>query len=207
MSSHACVTIRAAIASRMRSILLFVLLLTAMPLPSAAQQAGAAKSMAGLVEVSADLNGDGVKERAVLLYDRESDDVDLAIYSSADGKLQDQPSVYVASLGWTGNTEGSTPEMTVDDAGSLIVVFRNEAAGRYRWRQQFTIAFRAGSYVVVGYSYMNKDTLTPDQGGACSVDFLSGEGTRDGKPVKVPELAPLLSTWSEESIPTVCTFF
>jgi hypothetical protein len=157
MSSDPCVTIRAAIASRMRSILLFVLLLTAMPLPCAAQRAGAAKSMTGLVEISADLNGDGVKDRAVLLYDIESDDVDLAIYTSADGKLQDQPSVYVASLGWAGNVEGATPEMTVD--------------------------------------------------GACSVDFLSGEGTRNGKPVKVPGPPPLLSVWSEKSIPAVCTFF
>jgi len=163
----------------MRTILLFVLILTATSLPCAAQQAGAAKPMVGLVEISADLNGDGVKDRAVLLFDRESDDVDLAIYSSVDGKLQNQPSVYVADLGWTGNTEGATPEMTVDGAGSLIVVFRNEAAGRYRWRQQFIIAFRAGSYVVAGYSYVNKDTLTPDQGGACNVDFLSGEGVRN----------------------------
>ena len=191
----------------MRTLLPFILLLTAMSLPCAAQQAGPAKPMVGLVEISADLNGDGVKDRAVLLYDRESDDVDLAIYSSVDGKLQSQPSVYVANLGWTGNTEGATPEMTVDGAGSLIVVFRNEAAGRYRWRQQFTIAFRAGSYVVAGYSYANKDTLTPDQGGTCNVDFLSGEGMRNDKPVKISGPAPLLSAWSEKSIPAVCTFF
>jgi len=184
----------------MRTILLLVLLLAAAPFPCAAQKAGAARSMVGLVEISADINGDGVKERAVLLYDRESDGVDLAIYSSVDGKLQERPTVYVADLGWT-------PEMTVDSAGSLIVVFRNEAAGRYRWRQQFTIAFRAGVYVVAGYSYTNRDTLTPDQGGTCDVDFLSGQGTRNGKPVKISGPPTLLNAWSEQSIPAACTFF
>ncbi len=135
----------------MRLIALPLLLIAGTALPCVAQQPGAVPSMLGLVSISADLNGDGVKDRAMLLYDRESDGVDLAIYSSADGKLGEQPTVYVASLGWTGGSAETTPEMTVDRGGSLIVVFRNDATGQYRWRQQFTIAFQAGVFVVAGY--------------------------------------------------------
>lgn len=163
--------------------------------------------MVGLVAISADLNGDGVKDRAVLLYDRESDGVDLAIYSSVDGKLQERPTVYVASLGWTGETAGALPEMTVDRAGALIVVFQNNVSGQFLWRQQYTIAFRGGVFVVAGYSYTTRDTLTPGQSGTCNVDFVSGQGTRDGKPVKVPAPPTPLSAWSEKSIPAACTFF
>jgi hypothetical protein len=91
----------------MRSIALPLLLIAGTPLP--AQQPGAVSSMLGLVSISADLNGDGVKDRAVLLYDRESDGADLAIYSSADGKLREQPTVYAPFLGWTGASTGTTP--------------------------------------------------------------------------------------------------
>ena len=87
--------------------------------------------------------------------------------------------------------------MTVDRAGSLIVVFRNDATGQYRWRQQFTIAFQAGVFVVAGYSYTTRDTVTPGQGGTCDVDFISGQATRNGQPVKAPGPPTPLSAWSE----------
>jgi hypothetical protein len=190
----------------MRSIALPLLLIVGTSLPCVAQQPGAVPSMLGLVSISADLNGDGVKDRAMLLYDRESDGVDLAIYSSADGKLREQPTVYAPFLGWTGASTGTTPEMTVDRAGSLIVVFRNDATGQYRWRQQFTITFQAGIFVVADYSYTTRDTVTPGQGGNCDVDFLSGPATRDGKPVKVPGPPTPLSAWSGNNIPAVCSF-
>jgi hypothetical protein len=190
----------------MRSIVLPLLLIAGTSLPCVAQQPGAVPSMLGLVSISADLNGDGVKDRAVLLYDRESDGVDLAIYSSADGKQGEQPTAYVASLGWTGDSAGTTPEMTVDRTGALIVVFHNDASGQYRWRQQYTIAFHVGVFVVAKYSYTTRDTVTPGQGANCDVDFLSGQATRDGKPVKVPAPPTPLSAWSENNIPAVCSF-
>ena len=185
---------------------LLALLVAAAPLPVAAQQPGPAPSIVGLVSISADLNGDGVNDRAMLLFDRESDGVDLAIYASVDGKLQERPAVYVSSLGWTGDTDGTLPEMTVDRTGALIVVFQNDATGQYRWRQQYTIAYRGGTFVVAGYSYTTRDTVTPGAGGSCSVDFLTGRATRDGKPATVPGPPPPLSAWTSGNIPAVCTF-
>ena len=79
-----------------------------------------------LAEVKADLNGDGVADRAVLLHDADGDDVDLAVYLSVDGKPAAQPSLYKTALGWTGAMDGTTPELSVNKAGSLVVVFQNE---------------------------------------------------------------------------------
>lgn len=186
--------------------LLLVLIPAAAPLPGAAQQPGPVPSIVGLVSISADLNGDGVNDRAVLLFDRESDGVDLAIYASVDGKVQEQPAVYVSSFGWTGDTDGTLPEMTVDRTGALVVVFQNNATGQYRWRQQYTIAYRGGTFVVAGYSYTTRDTVTPGAGGSCSVDFLTGQATRDGKPAAVPGPPTPLSAWSDRNIPKTCAF-
>jgi hypothetical protein len=186
-------------------ILRFAMLAGAFPL-QAAENAVAASSKEVLAEVSGDLNGDGVKDRAVLLHDHDGDDVDLAIYLSADGKLPDRPSVYKPAFGWTGAMAGTMPEMRINRAGSLVVVFQNDAVGRSRWRQQFTLAFRGGVFVVAGYTYEARDTLAASQGGNCDLNFLSGQGRRNGKAVKIPAVPIALSAWTDKSIPSVCTF-
>ena len=159
-----------------------------------------------LAEVSADLNGDGVADRAVLLHDADGDDVDLAIYLSTGGKTPSQPSLYKAAFGWTGAMAGSEPEISVNKAGSLVVVFQNDAIGRDRWRQQFTIAFRGGALVVAGYDYQARDTLQPGHGGSCGLNFLARRGARNGKPIKLSDKPTRLSDWTDKSAPAACTF-
>jgi hypothetical protein len=171
---------------------------------SASAQAAAPKQV--LAEVSADLNGDGVADRAVLLHDPDGDDVDLAIYLSADGKTPSQPSLYKTAFGWTGAMAGTEPEISVNKAGSLLVVFQNDAIGRDRWRQQFTIAFRGGALVVAGYDYQARDTLRPGGGGNCDLNFLAGRGTRNGKPIKVTGAPTRLGDWTDKSAPAACSF-
>jgi hypothetical protein len=159
-----------------------------------------------IAEVSADINNDGVKDRAVLLHDPDGDDVDLAVYLSAGGKLPSQPSAYKAALGWTGDMAGALPEVSRNPAGSLVVVFQNQSIGRDRWRQQFTIAFRGGALVVAGYDYEDRDTLAPDQGGNCDVNFLSGHASRNGKAARIAIKPIALSDWTDKSAPAICTF-
>jgi hypothetical protein len=159
-----------------------------------------------LAETIADLNGDGVRDRAVLLHDKDGEDVDLAVYLSSGGKAADKPAVYKAAFGWTGDMAGTKPELGTNKAGSLVVVFQNDGVGRDRWRQQFTIAFRDGRLVVAGYDYQSRDTLAPGQRGNCSINFLAGKGSRDGKPVTVPPGAIPLSDWSDKSTPAACNF-
>jgi hypothetical protein len=158
-----------------------------------------------LAEVTADLNGDGVKDRAVLLHEVDGDDVDLAVYLSAGGKLPAQPSLYKAAFGWTGDMDGTKPEISVNKAGSLVVLFQNDAIGRDRWSRRFTIAFRGGVLVVAGYDDEARDTLDPHGGGNCDLNFLSGRGTRNGKPIKLAGPVPL-SAWTDQSAPPSCNF-
>jgi len=160
-----------------------------------------------IAEVSADLNGDGAKDRAALLQGQSDEDqVDLAIYLSANGKPADRPSLYKKALGWTGAMAGTTPEISVNKAGSLVVVFQNDAIGRDRWRQQFTIAYRGGEWLVAGYDYEARDTLEPGHGGNCDLNYLSGHGTRNGKPIKLPASPVRLSAWTDKSPPAACAF-
>jgi hypothetical protein len=147
-----------------------------------------------------------VTDRAVLLHDADGDDVDLAIYLSAGGKAPSQPTIYKAALGWTGDMAGTMPEISVSKAVSLVVVFQNDAIGRDRWRRQFTIAVRGGDLVVAGYDSEARDTLEPRNGGNCDLNFLSGHGTRNGKPIKLPPGPIRLSAWTDESVPAACRF-
>jgi hypothetical protein len=159
-----------------------------------------------LAEVTADFNGDGIKDRAVLLRNPDGDDVDLAVYLSTAGKPAATPSLYKPAFGWAGDMAGTEPELSVNKAGSLVVLFQNDAIGRDRWRQQFTLAFRGGALVVAGYGYQARDTLEPKHGGNCDVNFLAGKGTRDGKPFKLAAAPIRLADWTDKSAPAACTF-
>ena len=159
-----------------------------------------------LATVSADLNGDGVKDRVMLLRDTDGDDVDLAVYLSASGKLPGEPTFYKKAFGWTGDMAGTTPTLSVNRAGSLVILFQNDAIGRDRWSQQLTIAWRGGAMVVAGYDYTSRDTLAPDQGGNCDVNYLSGRASRNGKPVKLSTSLIRLADWTDVSPPKACIF-
>jgi hypothetical protein len=173
----------------------------AMPLAS---RAAAPKPV--ITELSADINGDGIKDRAVLLQGQDGDDIDLALYLSAGGKVPSRPTLYKPALGWTGDMAGTSPEMSRNPAGSLVVVFQNQSIGRDRWRRQLTIAVRSGALVVAGYDYEDRDTLTPGQGGTCGVNYLSGHASRNGKAVRIAVKPIALSDWTDNSPPAICTF-
>jgi len=161
---------------------------------------------AALAEVVGDFNHDGVKDRAVLVRNPDGDDVDLAVYLSAGGKSVARPSLYKAALGWAGDMAGTQPELSLNKAGSLVIVFQNDAIGRDRWRQQFIIAYRGGELVVAGYGYQARDTLEPRHGGNCDVNLLTGRGERDGKPIKLAAAPVRLADWTDQSVPAACKF-
>jgi len=163
--------------------------------------ADAPKTIAG---VAGDINGDGVADRAVLI-DNDGD-VDLAVYLSSGGKLPAEPTLYKKAFGWTGAMAGTEPEIKINPRGSLIVVFRNDAIGRDRWRMQFTVAWRDNALVVAGYAYEFHDTLDLKHRGACDLNLLTGQGTRDGKTVKVAAGSMPLAGWTDDSAPAPCKF-
>ena len=178
-------------------------------LVSALRAAEIPSSKETLAEIAADLDGDGVKDRVVLLHDRTGDnttDVDLAIYLSSSQALADKPTTYKTAFGSTGDMDGTKPSLRQNRAGSLVVAFQNDAIGRDRYQQQYTIGFRGGVLVVAGYSYQTRDSLSPDRFRSCDIDFLSGTGKRDGKAVKVAASAIPLASWTDKSLPAACAF-
>ena len=157
-----------------------------------------------IAEVTTDINGDGIPDRAVLTgADAE---VGLAVYLSAGGQLPAKPTVYNPVIGWSGGMSGQIPTLTANARGSLIAVFENDSVGRSRWRQQLTIAFRKGDLLIAGYTFAGRDTLDPKEGGNCDINFLSGKGMRNGKAVAVSTAPVTLAAWSDQSIPTPCIF-
>lgn len=157
-----------------------------------------------IAEITADINGDGISDRAVL---RGADaEVGFAVYLAVDGRLPAKPTVYNPAIGWKGEMAGQIPKLSVNARGSLVAMFENGSIGRSRWRQQLTIAFRQGELVVAGYTYAARDTLDPRYGGNCDINFLSGKGTRNGKVVAVSSGPVPLAAWSDQAIPTACTF-
>lgn len=157
-----------------------------------------------LAQVSADLNGDGVPDRAALLA--RDEDVDLVVTLSANGALPARPTITKPAFGWTGTMAGTEPGLSVNARGSLVVAFHNEAVGRGRWSQQVTIAYRNDQLVVAGYTYAEHDTLDPNAGGNCDVNFLSGKATRNGKPAATGLKPVPLTDWNEGQVPAACSF-
>jgi hypothetical protein len=167
--------------------------------------AAAAEQREVLAQVAADLNSDGIPDRAALLADRDEVEVDLAVTLSANGALPAQP-VVVRGFGWRGAMAGTEPQLSVNARGSLVAVFQNDGVGRNHWRQQFTLAVRDGRLVVAGYTYAARDTLDPAGGGNCDVNFLTGKALRNGKPA-AGGLKPVpVTEWSADKVPAVCSF-
>jgi hypothetical protein len=175
---------------------------------SVALLAAPAAHAAGTViaEASGDIDGDGIPDRAQLLQANDDGDVDLAIYLSAGGKLAAKPTLVKSALGWTGTMAGQTPSLAINARGSLIASFENDSIGRDRWQTRYVLAWRKGALVVAGYSHSEHDTLNPKAGGNCDVNFLTGKGSRNSKPMTVPAHAMPLADWSDKDLPAFCNF-
>ncbi len=127
-----------------------------------------------IVSVSADLNGDGLTDRAELVMIDKGGMADLLIYTGqTDGSqsLSATSREYV----WVGGI-GQQPELSATERGSLQVISMNEAIGRDRWRQTLTVAWRDGAFVLAGITYSWYDTLDLANAGTCDVNLLTGRG-------------------------------
>lgn len=153
--------------------------------------------------LTADWNGDGRFDRAVLMEGGENEaDLYLYLSSGADGALA--LAAQRPGLVWRGLVWGTLPELALNQAGSLQVVGMNDSVGRNRWRETFTIAHRGGEFVVAGYTFETHDTLDPTLDLACDVNFLTGEGVANGVPFRVDEPVSTLGRWSPAMVPDAC---
>ncbi|MDQ7070035.1 MAG: hypothetical protein Q9M48_04720 [Rhodobacterales bacterium] len=125
-----------------------------------------------LSQVDADLNNDGIIDRAILLRLKESEDASLIIWNGPDFV---QPAVSTDDIIWAGGL-GQIPHLQLAENGSLQIVSMNISIGRDRWEQTLTIAYRKGRYLLAGFTYDWYDTLDLENSGSCDVNLFNGKG-------------------------------
>lgn len=130
--------------------------------------AGAALADQEVVSVMIDLDQDGALD-TYWLEDAGDGSVSLRAENTRYGDYT------VPNIAWIGGI-GQQPELGTNAAGSLTVSSMNEAIGRNRWHLTLTIAFRRGTFRVVGISYSHYDTLDLDANGSCDLNLLTGRG-------------------------------
>ncbi len=161
------------------------------------------------VEITGDLNGDGIPDRAVLSQEGENDSATLHIYTGSVGGLE-MLEESAPNLVWMGSgMAGQQPDLRMTPHGSLEVISMNEAIGRNRWNQVLTIAFRDDIFKVAGFTYSWYDTLDLENQGVCDINLLTGKGVLslgpedESKALKTDLKAMQVRNWIRK-IPVEC---
>lgn len=180
-----------------------VMLASAVPTSQAAEALRSPNDV--LSAVTLDMNDDGRFDRAVLLED--GDAATLAVYLSVRGgedRSERRLAILKRGAAWIGAMWGQQPSLAVGARGSLLVHSANDSIGRDRWSQTLAVAYRNGDFVVAGLAFRRRDALDPATAGVCDLNYLTGQGVRNGKPVLVATRSPLLADWSDEERPKEC---
>ncbi len=151
---------------------------------------------------AADWNGDKLTDSAVLI--KSEDQADLYVYlGNADGEMV--LNLYKKHLVWSGALAGTTAYLKTDPKTGLLSIYaENDAIGRDRWHQQLTLEYKNNAFLVSGLIYDSVDTLKPDAGIRCEVDFAQGKLYKNKKSLKAKPHLILLKDWSDKLIPAVC---
>jgi hypothetical protein len=148
-------------------------------------------------------------DRAVLVENGDSG-ADLYLYRALeparDLATPVKPALVKKNAAWSGAMWGTRPALETNAKGSLLIKSENAGIGRNRWSQTLTIVYRNKELVVAGLTREAYDTLEPNASHSCDLNFLSGKGKKDGKPVDVKQPAKKLADWSDESLPKECAF-
>ena len=156
--------------------------------------------------LSADLDGDGRPELAVVVGER---DIGLGIWAEDPETYRTELLAYGPAMGWTQMGEDARLELT--DAGSLRLTTSNYGIGRNKWEQVLTIAWRDGAFRVAGLTHSAFDSLDPEGGGRfCDLNLLTGNGASNyphggaDHPVRVDAPAPRIEDWHPEQFTRLC---
>ncbi len=158
------------------------------------------------VEIS-DWNNDGSMDKAVLARSENKNNIDnddgavLYIYLSNDhqGTL-----ITKKNIAWAGALWGTTPTLSLNKSGSLLIHSMNESIGRNRWNQKLTLSYRNNKFIVSGYNYASYDTLVKDSQFTCDVNLLTGKGKLNDKTFHIAKQKIALEDWNEKLIPKKC---
>lgn len=152
-------------------------------------------------EVDANEYG-GAPDLATLTANADDDPTRIGIAIYLRDKERDilGPPLSVKNLFWgsalDNSLRGQEPTIAADHRGSILVRTKNEAIGRSRWEQVVTIAYRDGVFVLAGFAHGHRDTIDPTDFGRCDINLLTGNGIRNGKPLKTAPVRVKLSDWN-----------
>jgi hypothetical protein len=150
----------------------------------------------------ADWNQDQFFDSAVLV--RSGDGADLYVYlRNADNDMELK--LYKKNLVWSGALEGTKPYLKSQAKNGLLFIYaENDAIGRDRWHQRLTVDYKDNAFVVTALSYDSVDTLKPEAGISCEIDFATGSATKNKKPFKVEPRKVALADWADSFVPKSC---
>ncbi|TDX62227.1 hypothetical protein EDE12_111134 [Methylosinus sp. sav-2] len=154
------------------------------------------------------LSDGGGRDLAVLV-DNLDTGADLYVYLGLDQdalRAGAKPAFVKKNAAWNGGMAGQRPSLAVSDKGSLLIKSENDSIGRDRWSETLTVIRRNGALIVAGFTYAARDTIDPNAGGTCDLNFLAGKGTRNGKKVEIKAQTISLADWSEDKLPKECKF-
>lgn len=155
--------------------------------------------------VNADFTDDGLQDRAILVNGATGSG-DLYLYEGQDTN-PDTPMklvLFKSGLVWVGNMWGTWPELRLNGRNSLQVVSQNDAIGRNRWQEIITVSRRDGLYKVSGYTRYDRDTLDPEAGSSCDINFLNGRASINKVAKTHTQTVQALGDWVSET-PKLCS--
>ena len=180
---------------------------TCLAIPLLAPPAMAEPRMQDVISaVTMSFANDGETDRAILVQDGFS--ADLFVFRGVPEVKADAPAAKPSFIkpGLVYADTGDIPSLRVNDKGSLVIASSHEGSGRTKTEQHLIVAYRNGDYVVAGFDYSMHDSLDPNQGGSCEINFLSGKAVRNGK-AATERVAPMkLVDWSDDKLPRPCQF-
>lgn len=147
-------------------------------LPSLAfAQAEEIKPWQVITALQADLTGDYVDERVVLINDfQPRGGLSLYIYKFGETSWQYELAAYALDAAWEPDGWGFKTTLTVNEEGFLEVLSINDSSTRFRGDFKLTIGYQDDEFVLVGYSTDSFDSRDFDASRRCSLNFLTGEG-------------------------------
>ena len=155
--------------------------------------------------VTADWNGDGRFDRAVLVASAtEADDTVLFVYLSDAATERMHRRLTRKGLAWRGAAWGTQPWLDTDEEGNLLVVSENQSVGRHRWTLKLTIGFETGGFAVTGYSLLSRDAVAGGAEAACRVNYATGKGQVNDASFTLPPGAIPVARWSDRHVPREC---
>jgi hypothetical protein len=157
--------------------------------------------------ITMDVNNDGLPDRVDLVFNADTD-VELQIVLGRKGDQEGDlaPAIVKPAIAFHGNDPAQNASLEEGKRGLFAVRSQNESVGRTRWEKTLTIAFRKGEFVVAGLSYLERDTIDQDGGGACDINFLTGKAMRNGRSFPGRNELITLKDWDPDFLPPACDF-